>query len=91
MQNDAVDAFLATALADLAAGNHDVSTVIAFVNWLNTNDLAIYRTFDFHPTTRMNGTRVALQFAGIDVTPLSDAELAAVVDLLAEERPDVLR
>ncbi|MFA5618634.1 MAG: hypothetical protein WDK95_17630 [Syntrophorhabdaceae bacterium] len=35
MQNDATDAFLNTILTDLSAGDHDVSTLLAFVQWLN--------------------------------------------------------
>lgn len=84
MQNDATDAFLNTILTDLSAGDHDVSTLIAFVRWLNQSDLVIYREFDFKPAQRLDGTKLALQFAGLDVASLSDAEIAVIVDLLTE-------
>jgi len=84
MQNDATDAFLNTILTDLSAGDHDVSTLIAFVQWLNDMNLVIYREFDFKPAQRMNGIKLALQFAGLDVASLSDTEITAIVDLLTE-------
>ena len=84
MQNDATDAFLNTILTDLSAGNHDVSTLIAFVQWLNDANLVIYREFDFKPAQRMNGIKLALQFAGLDVASLSYTEITSIVDLLTE-------
>ena len=84
MQNDATDAFLNTILTDLSAGDHDVSTLLAFVQWLNDTNLVIYREFDFKPAQRMNGIKLALRFAGLDVANLSDTEIAAIVDLLME-------
>ena len=84
MQNDATDAFLNTILTDLSASDHDVSTLLAFVQWLNDANLVIYREFDFKPAQRMNGIKLALRFAGLDVANLSDTEIAAIVDLLME-------
>lgn len=84
MQNDATDAFLNTILTALSAGDHDVSTLIAFVQWLNDANLVIYREFDFKPVQRMNDIKLVLRFAGLDVANLSDTEITAIVDLLTE-------
>ena len=84
MQNDATDAFLTTVLTELSAGDHDFSTLAAFVKWLTRNDMFIYRDFDFKPAQRMDGIKLALQFGGIDATTLSDREITAIVELLDE-------
>jgi len=47
-------------------------------------NLVIYREFDFKPVQRMNGIKMALQFADLDVASLSDTEITAIVDLLTE-------
>jgi len=84
MQNDATDAFLNTILTTLSAGDHDINTLIVFVQWMNRSNLAVYQEFDYKPAQRLNGIKLVLQFVGIDVASLTDAEITAVVDLLTE-------